>query len=98
MHRAYWRSVVILITFLLGGWLLYPSIRFYSQPRAAQEDMRLRRNPLVGKILNLGLDLQGGIHLLLELQTSKLVDDRPETINEAMDRAIEVIRNRIDQV
>ncbi|MBK8575596.1 MAG: protein translocase subunit SecD [Elusimicrobia bacterium] len=48
--------------------------------------------------MNLGLDLQGGIHLLLELQTSKLPDDRAETVNEAMDRAIEVIRNRIDQV
>lgn len=98
MHRVYWRSAVIALALLVGGWLLYPSVRFYSNSRAAQEEMRLRRNPLVGKILNLGLDLQGGIHLLLELQTSKLVDDRPETINEAMDRAIEVIRNRIDQV
>jgi preprotein translocase subunit SecD len=59
--------------------------------------MRQRRNPLVNKILNLGLDLQGGSHLLLELQTSRLPDDRLETVNEAMDRAIEVIRNRIDQ-
>lgn len=98
MHRVYWRTILITLTLLVGGWLLYPSIRFYSQPRSAQEDMRVRRNPLVGKILNLGLDLQGGIHLLLELQTSKLPDDRAETVNEAMDRAIEVIRNRIDQV
>jgi preprotein translocase subunit SecD len=98
MHRAYWRSIFILLSLLVAGWFLAPSLRFYSQPRSAQEDMRLRRNPLVGKILNLGLDLQGGIHLLLELQVSKLPDDRVETVNEAMDRAIEVIRNRIDQI
>ncbi|MBL8022720.1 MAG: protein translocase subunit SecD [Elusimicrobia bacterium] len=98
MHRAYWRSILVLLSILTAGWFLFPSFRFYSQPRSAQEDMRLRRNPLVGKILNLGLDLQGGIHLLLELQVSKLPDDRVETVNEAMDRAIEVIRNRIDQI
>lgn len=98
MHRAYWRSIIVLAAIVLSGWFLFPSFRFYSQPRSTQEDMRSRRNPLVGKILNLGLDLQGGIHLLLELKTTQLADERTETVNEAMDRAIEVIRNRIDQV
>jgi preprotein translocase subunit SecD len=98
MHRAYWRSIIVLVAIVVSGWFLFPSFRFYSQPRSAQEDMRSRRNPLVGKILNLGLDLQGGIHLLLELKTAQLADERTETVNEAMDRAIEVIRNRIDQV
>ncbi len=97
MHRAYWKSLVILAVALLAAWTLFPSFSFYRQPRTQQEEMRQRRNPLVNKILNLGLDLQGGSHLLLELQTAKLPDDRMETVNEAMDRAIEVIRNRIDQ-
>ncbi|MBL0058479.1 MAG: protein translocase subunit SecD [Elusimicrobia bacterium] len=97
MHKAYWKSVFILIALLIGGAFLYPSFRFYSQPLADQQAMRERRNPLVNKILNLGLDLQGGIHLLLELQTDKLPDDRPETLREAIERAIEVVRNRIDQ-
>ena len=97
MHKAYWKSLFILVSLVVGGAFLYPSFRFYSQPLAEQQSMRERRNPLVNKILNLGLDLQGGIHLLLELQTDKLPDDRPETLREAIDRAIEVIRNRIDQ-
>jgi preprotein translocase subunit SecD len=82
----------------LWGWFLFPSFRFYSSPDPLRKTCVSRRNPLVGKILNLGLDLQGGIHLLLELKTAQLADDRTETVNEAMDRAIEVIRNRIDQV
>lgn len=46
-----------------------------------------------GKI-NLGLDLQGGMHILLKVDTSKLpVDARKD----AIDRAMEVIRNRVDQ-
>jgi len=97
MHRAYWRSIIISLALALGVWQIYPSFRFYSQTRAQQEEMRVRRNPLVKKILNLGLDLQGGTHLLLELQTNKLADDQVQTVNEAIDRAMEVIRNRIDQ-
>ena len=42
----------------------------------------------------LGLDLQGGMHLVLEVDASKLP---PEEAKGAVDRAIEVIRNRIDQ-
>ena len=47
------------------------------------------------RMLNLGLDLRGGSSLLLELEVAKL--DKKEPLNEAMARAIEIIRNRIDQ-
>ena len=46
------------------------------------------------KAIHLGLDLQGGMHLVLEVDRSKLAADEAEG---AVDRAIEVIRNRIDQ-
>ncbi|MEO0088353.1 MAG: protein translocase subunit SecD [candidate division WOR-3 bacterium] len=46
------------------------------------------------KSIHLGLDLVGGMHLLLEVDKSKL---SPAEANEAVDRALEVIRNRIDQ-
>ena len=46
-----------------------------------------------GKI-NLGLDLQGGMHLVLLVDTSQLSS---EEAKDAPDRALEIIRNRIDQ-
>jgi len=46
------------------------------------------------KRINLGLDLQGGMHLLLKVDTSHLADTAKA---DAADRAIEVIRNRIDE-
>ncbi len=49
--------------------------------------------PKQGKI-KLGLDLQGGMHLALKVDTSKLPDNAKE---DATARAVEVIRNRIDQ-
>ncbi|MDD5043945.1 MAG: protein translocase subunit SecD [Candidatus Omnitrophica bacterium] len=46
------------------------------------------------KRINLGLDLEGGMHLLLKVDTSKLSEAARQ---DAADRALEVIRNRIDQ-
>jgi len=45
--------------------------------------------------INLGLDLKGGMHLVLEADTSKLPPE--ESARDAVDMALEVIRNRIDQ-
>lgn len=44
--------------------------------------------------INLGLDLQGGMHLVLQVDTDKLPEKQRE---DATERALEVIRNRIDQ-
>ncbi|MCK4596321.1 hypothetical protein KAT73_06025, partial [candidate division WOR-3 bacterium] len=47
------------------------------------------------KALKLGLDLRGGMHIVLSVDRSKL----PEGVSmkDARDRALEIIRNRIDQ-
>src|SRR3989339_1990673 len=48
----------------------------------------------LNKKIKLGLDLSGGMHLVLRVDTSKLKDaDR----NDAVERAVEIVRNRIDQ-
>ena len=47
----------------------------------------------LNKRINLGLDLKGGMHLLLKVDTSGLSGQAKE---DASDRAVEIIRNRID--
>ncbi len=44
--------------------------------------------------LNLGLDLQGGMHLVMEVEKDKLPEGA--NVRDAVDRAIEIIRNRVD--
>ncbi len=44
--------------------------------------------------INLGLDLQGGMQLLLQVETDKVP---PEHRQDATDRVVEVVRNRIDE-
>ena len=79
-----WKTILVVIIAAAAIWFSYPPLDVYdSEGNLAKE----------GRI-NLGLDLQGGMHLVLEVDTSKL------SANEAKDapqRALEIIRNRIDQ-
>ncbi|MDP1853259.1 MAG: protein translocase subunit SecD [Candidatus Omnitrophota bacterium] len=46
------------------------------------------------KRINLGLDLQGGMHLVLKVDTSRLPKEAKKA--DVQERALEIIRNRID--
>jgi len=48
----------------------------------------------LNKRINLGLDLKGGMHLLLKVDRNNLTGQAKD---DAVDRAVEVIRNRIDE-
>ncbi|MDO8803829.1 MAG: protein translocase subunit SecD [Elusimicrobiota bacterium] len=94
MNKLHWKIGTVLGLLILSFWLLYPTVEWYtktSDDRAKTEAMRLRPK----RILNLGLDLKGGTHMLLELDVEKL--DKKEKLSDAMTRAIEIIRNRVDQ-
>ncbi len=87
-----WLGVLGLV--ILSVFMLYPSINWYSLDSAERtklESYRMRPKWL----LNLGLDLKGGTHLLMELDVAKL--DPKADLNDAIARAIEIIRNRVDQ-
>ena len=47
----------------------------------------------IQKRINLGLDLQGGMHVILKVETEKLEADAKK---DAVQRSIEVLRNRLD--
>ncbi len=49
----------------------------------------------IQKHVNLGLDLKGGMHLILHVETEKL---EANAKNDAVLRAIEILRNRIDSI
>jgi len=87
-----WAFVLGLV--VLAAFLLYPTFDWYS--KSAQERDRLEANRMRPRwLLNLGLDLRGGTHLLMELDVAKLPQD--VDVKDAVDRAIEIIRNRVDQ-
>lgn len=87
-----WAGVLGLM--LAGLFLLFPSINWYQLDAAERSKLeQLRERPKW--LINLGLDLKGGTHMIMELEVDKLPKD--VTLNDGMSQAIEIIRNRIDQ-
>ena len=74
--------------------LLYPSMQWYSTDTVERDRLEAARwRPTW--LINLGLDLRGGTHLLMELETAKLPSH--VSAQEGLNQAIEILRNRVDQ-
>ncbi len=87
-----WLGLLALVVAAL--FMLYPSINWYSLEAAERAKLELlRERPKY--LVNLGLDLKGGTHMVMELEVDKL--DAKTPLNDAMQQAIEIIRNRVDQ-
>ena len=59
---------------------------FYSLEKWFRGDPR--------RVLNLGLDLRGGMHVVLQVETKELPEDARR---DARERSLEIIRNRVDE-
>lgn len=91
-----WRLLIILAAVGLGLFSLWPSIQFYQLNDAKRSAMDPKKVELLEQqALKLGLDLQGGMHLVLEIDDSKVPPEADR--KELSDRALEVIRNRVDE-
>ena len=93
-----WKPLFIVALISLAVYYLLPSFEFYGltaeQKTAMEQSDPGRLEDLHKNSLNLGLDLQGGIHLVLEVDLSELPEDQAI---DAVARAKEIIRNRVDQ-
>ncbi|MFH1680209.1 MAG: protein translocase subunit SecD [Candidatus Eisenbacteria bacterium] len=95
MSKNRYRLIVVLAALLLGAWYVFPTVRYYTlSPEARAEMGQEKLDRLRSKALRLGLDLQGGMHLVLQVDRSALSGDEA---SDATDRALEIIRNRVDQ-
>jgi SecD/SecF fusion protein len=79
-----WKSTLVVLIAALAIWFSYPPLDIHDKEGKVIQE---------GK-LNLGLDLQGGMHMVLQVDTAKL---SPNEAKDAPARALEIIRNRIDQ-
>src|SRR6476620_11293289 len=92
MTHIKYRVLLIVGLVLSSIWALVPrqiTIREPNPQSGVMRDTVIKRVPI-----KYGLDLQGGMHLALE------VDESKGTIankSDALERALKVVRNRIDQ-
>jgi len=93
-----WKIALIFLLIIVSIYYVYPSLKYYSL--SYEEKMSLQdRNPadyldLQKKSLKLGLDLQGGMHMVLQVDKSQLSS---EEARDASERVLQIVRNRIDQ-
>ncbi len=90
-----WKAILTAIIVILALAYLYPTYQWYSKSPEERVKLEGRKDKILGKILKLGLDLRGGMHLVLEVDLNRLPEGTSPS--DAMERALEVIRNRVDQ-
>ncbi|MFP4680873.1 MAG: protein translocase subunit SecD [Chitinispirillaceae bacterium] len=96
MKKNYALRIGILIAILaVAVYFLIPSFRYYSKPLEARDQYGKENPGVLKNILNLGLDLQGGMRLVLQIDESKLNKDEKKDVQ---DRAYAIIENRINQL
>ena len=94
------KAGICVLLVLVSVYLLIPTFQaaqVSAQQRAAAANDPVQRDRLTridSKAIRLGLDLQGGMYLVLEVDQEGLA---PEQAQDALKRVVEVIRNRVDQ-
>ncbi len=104
MKKSSWRGMVTIVFFVVILFYLTPLIIsvLVSKPAVSaggtteqtQTETSMLPNWWAKHKLNLGLDLRGGMQLLLEVDTSELASDE---IDDAVNHNIRIIRERVDQ-
>ncbi|MCA1828796.1 MAG: protein translocase subunit SecD [Myxococcales bacterium] len=95
MDRSwYWKAGFIAAVTLLAIWALVPSVTYFRMPATERNETsafdKARPKWAPAKHLNLGLDLQGGIHLVMGVEVDKAVREkavrRAEEISAELER------------
>ncbi|MDP6418353.1 MAG: protein translocase subunit SecD [Candidatus Krumholzibacteria bacterium] len=88
----------VFVVLAISVWLLWPTITLLRMSDEAIDDLKVndpaRYNELLDKSIRLGLDLQGGTYLVLEVDLEGIDTAEQQNI---VDQALKVIRNRVDQ-
>jgi len=97
MKSQTWRFIITGILVILGFIGFWNTLRLWTMSDEDKARMEERNpgsiNELEKKAMRLGLDLQGGVHVVLRV---KMEEIEPSAREDAVERAIQVIRNRVD--
>ncbi|MFH1070803.1 MAG: protein translocase subunit SecD [Candidatus Glassbacteria bacterium] len=94
-------KIILTVAVIIGSlYYLWPTFYLSRMSPEKRRTMHLSDpqglRELEERSIKLGLDLQGGMHLVLELDKSQMSMSADEE-KDAIDRALEIIRTRVDQ-
>jgi len=100
-----WKIVFIACVLLVSLFMLYPSMKYYKAAPIDRLTDEMRE--LANDVIKLGLDLQGGVHLVIEVDLEKYEeilrgqgkteDEIDYAMSTVLDSASAVIESRVDQ-
>jgi len=94
------KFVIILAVLAFAIYLLYPTYKFSSMTQEQKDEMELADKTefmkLKSKVINLGLDLQGGMHVVLEVDVKRLLDNLAKNKTEDFNRILDETESEIE--
>jgi SecD/SecF fusion protein len=96
------RTIILLVILALCVISLYPTVAVFSKSNdhtvpidQREREIYKKDHPkIAAKSINLGLDLAGGTHIIVEIDKSKMNE---ASSHDVLDRTLEIVRNRVDQ-
>ena len=94
------RALLVIVVILLSIWGLYPTWRASQvtdemrEQAVTDEEIKARIDGWEAKAIRKGLDLEGGMYIVLEVDTEGL---STAEASDALERVVEILRNRVDQ-
>ena len=74
MKNLKWKWFFIFVVVAIALWQLHYSYIFFSKDKETFSTIPANEQKLIkSRALHLGLDLQGGMHLVMEIDKSKLI-------------------------
>jgi preprotein translocase subunit SecD len=106
MQKNRFQLVLIVLLTLLSAWFLFPTfqdashtakLKSFSSPEDSLAYVRENRKSIdkaQEKRLKLGLDLQGGMHVVLEVDVLELLENRARNRDAQFDSVMAIVRER----
>ncbi|NOX90701.1 MAG: protein translocase subunit SecD [Calditrichaeota bacterium] len=94
------RFIIIAIVLIIAAYFLYPTFKFNMMSDAEKEKLKLENQKayfnLKAKTINLGLDLQGGMHVVLEVDVKELLKRLATNKDDVFLRALEETEKQVE--
>jgi protein-export membrane protein SecD len=91
------KSIIILAVLVFGIVKLLPSLEYYTMDKEVKKEKESTNDPdyqvLKTEILNLGLDLQGGMHVVVEIDHKEFLLRRAVRKDDILEKAAELAAN-----
>ncbi|HHE56016.1 MAG TPA: protein translocase subunit SecD [Caldithrix abyssi] len=95
------RFILIAAVLLLAAYFLYPTIKFSMMSEAEKEKLKIENQKkyfeLKSKTINLGLDLQGGMHVVLEVDVKELLKRLAKNVDETFTTTLVETEKRVEK-